>query len=89
MIGERNMQILGSVTREPETATEIYRRWAGLPVRSSLSTRRRKERRWLATHLERLADQGYLDRSRGDSEGHPVPTFTLSQLGCDALGRAA
>lgn len=88
-LSDRDLRILGVATDDPETATMIFRRFLGFPMGSSLSTRRRKERRYLATDLEDLARRGYLVRSRGDSEGHDVPVYALSQLGRDTLGRAA
>lgn len=67
--------VLRAVTSEPSTATEVYLRRELLPQRKSLTTRQRKRRRELARVLERLAQEGQVERSQGDSRGHPVPVY--------------
>jgi len=46
----------------PRTAGELYRDWADVPERKSLSARERNERRWLAKHLQSCAKRGEVER---------------------------
>jgi hypothetical protein len=46
----------------PRTAGEVYRNWADVPERKSLSARERNERRWLAKHLQSCARRGEVER---------------------------
>src|SRR5947209_3201909 len=54
-LSPRYQRVFSCVDRVPRTATEIYRRWAGLPEWKSLTRRHRNERKWLAGVLENLA----------------------------------
>lgn len=67
--------VLRAVTSEPSSATEVYRRRELLLPQKSLTTRHRKRRRACARVLETLAAEGRIERSEGDSEGHPVPVY--------------
>ena len=54
----------------PRTAGEVYRQWAEVPERKSLSARERNERRWLAKHLQSAARRDEIERQvvlTGDS----------------------
>jgi hypothetical protein len=46
----------------PRTAGEVYKAWADVPERKSLSARERNERRWLAKHLQSCARRGEVER---------------------------
>ena len=69
--------LLPYVGYEGLTATQIFRRYAGLHERKSLTTKLRNERRAIALQLERMARQGVIDRGEGDAEFHPVPIYKL------------
>lgn len=53
----------------PRTAGEVYRNWAEVPERKSLSARERNERRWLAKHLQSCARRGVIERQAITTEG--------------------
>jgi hypothetical protein len=60
----------------PRTAGELYRNWADVPERKSLSSRERNERRWLAKHLQSCARRGQVERQAVTSEaGGEFVTF--------------
>ena len=67
--------LLACVSNVPESATTIYYRVAGLPDRKSLTAKRRRERREVATKLHQLALRGVIQRGEGDI--HPVPMYSL------------
>lgn len=81
-VSRKYRTILDHVTAEPQTATQIYRAWAGLPERSALPRRRRNERRWVAHALENLTAQGVIERDysgqlitfRRPLEAHDAPS---------------
>src|SRR5581483_2657058 len=51
---------LALLTDQPQSATDVYRRWAKLPEWKGLNRRRRAERRLLAVHLQNLANRGVI-----------------------------
>lgn len=57
----------------PLSATDIFIRYAGLQPNKSLTARLRKRRREVAQTLERLAEEGQIQRGTG--EPHPVPVY--------------
>lgn len=73
-------QILEAVTFEPETASAIWRRYADVHPRKSLTKRLRNERREFARVLEQCAFAGLLERAEGDILGYPVPYYSRRKL---------
>jgi hypothetical protein len=64
----------------PRTAGEVYRNWADVPHRKSLSARERNERRWLAKHLQSCAKRGEAERQATTTEaGGEFVTFNRTQ----------
>lgn len=69
--------LLAVLSNTPESASTIYRRYAGLHPKKNLTPARRNERRAIAIKLERMAQRGVIQRGEGDSEYHPVPVYSL------------
>lgn len=65
-VSPRYQAVLDCVTETPSTATEIYRRWAGIAQWKSLTRRHRNERAWIGKALENLAADGLVVRERAD-----------------------
>ena len=80
--------VLRAVTDEPEQAKIIFRRWEGIEDWKSLTRKLRARRSWLGEVLERLADEGYLIRTRNPDWTGLGLTFKLSSAGKDALTAA-
>lgn len=67
--------VLAAVTGEPLTATGVFLRHAKLKPRRNLTRRQRRQRREVAANLERLAEQGQIQRGIGSSEQYGSPVY--------------
>lgn len=82
------LRVLRAVTDEPEQAKIIFRRWEGIEDWKALSRKLRARRSWLGEVLERLAEEGYIERTKNrDYTGLGV-TFKLSLAGKAAMAAA-
>jgi hypothetical protein len=61
-VRNRERQVLACVDGVPRTATEIWRRYAGIMVWKSMTQRHRRERKWVAGVLEKLSTEGKIIR---------------------------
>jgi hypothetical protein len=70
-------RLLAHVLTEPATATEIYRRFYGLPGGNlSMTTRMRRQRRETAVMLEILASGGHITRTVIERHGAQLVGFS-------------
>jgi hypothetical protein len=76
MTDRRTESILALLTAEPQTATQIFRAWRGLPPFHPLRSRDKRDRRWLAERLESLSSQGVVCRDSVINRGRAFVTFT-------------
>jgi len=77
--------LLDEVDRVPRTVDEIYRRWSGY-TGSSLSRRRRNERRWVARTLELMTRREVI-RVGNTTEAPTNHFWREASVDSDAAGR--